>query len=206
MALLVLATPAWAQGDGSLYTRGTLGFFAAFPETFSERWCEQESWGGSAAVGWGLNQAVSVEAGLTAANGLGGITCAIPGIPEPPAGELYAEERYGSGVRENNFRAATLQIVITAWRSGSQRVEGRLGTAWLWNKRVMAGVGGFVYTFRLGDHQLEVGYDAWLMQVPHDLDILMRTVDGREVLVDSRRQYDTDGAAQFTVGYRYRVR
>ena len=206
MAMLVSATSAWAQEDGSLYARGTVGVFAAFPETFTERWCEQGSWGASGALGWGLTRAVSVEAGLTAANGLGGMTCAIPGIPEPPPGELYAEERFGDGVRENNFRAASLQVVLTAWRSGTQRVEARLGSAWLWNKRVLAGMGGFVYTFRLGDHQLEVGYDGWLMQVPYDLDILMRTVEGQEVLLDSRRRHNTDGAAQFTVGYRYRLR
>jgi hypothetical protein len=81
-----------------------------------------------------------------------------------------------------------------------------VGPAWLWDKRVLAGVGGFVYTFRVGHHQVEVGYDAWLMQVPYDLDILMRTVDGVEVLLDSRRQHNTGAGAQFTVGYRYRLR
>ena len=90
----------------------SLGAFAAFPDDFAEPFCEQDTWAAEGSVAWGLARGLAVESSLAVANGLGGVTCAVPAAPgaPPEPGATWVEEVVADGVRRNHFVSTSLMV------------------------------------------------------------------------------------------------
>jgi hypothetical protein len=201
--------PAEAAGqalaEGALYLSGSVGAFAGFPEVFIDRYCSQDTWGAVGAVGVRVAAHVALEASATAANGLGGMTCVMPGMPAPLPGSELVRDRFQEGVGSNDFFATSLSSVFQTSR-GRHGVAGRIGVGRLWDKHVNALRLGAEYRLRLGGQEMVLGLDHWWMAVPFQREQILVGPTG-ELLVQSSESLERrDSAVLIRAGYRLTVR
>jgi hypothetical protein len=196
---------AQSPADRDLYLGGSVGAFAGFPEDFHDRYCTQDTWGAVGEVGVGVTSFMALEASATAANGLGGALCVMPGVPAPLPGSRFPRDRFGDGVGSNDFFATALSSVFHA-SQGRHGLAGRIGVGRLWDKHVNALRLGVEYRLRLGGQETIVGLDHWRMAVPFEREQILVGPAG-ELLVQSSESLERqDSALLIRVGYRVTVR
>lgn len=179
-----------------------LGAFAAFPDDFAEPYCSQDAWGAEGGVRVSAGGGWALEVTAAAANGLGGVMCAIPTRAAPSPGAIFFRERTARGVPRSRFYATGLGL---AWEAPLEGVGIRMraGVDRMWDKDAFAFRLGAAAPFTFRGRRLDAGVTAWVVDLAVERDRIFVEEDGSWAVLGRSRLRRYPLAVLVRVAYRW---